>query len=263
MASTTPSQEAEDTYCEWIMRLCPGEACDIPLWPGFTALREFIMGGHDCAKHPGISIVKIPGESGPASKLSITSPESPRDLLVTLPSLADTTPSSQLIIVENICSETLAILGGTYDIDPQFFAEHVNVLSWYRVDEKVPERLPSLPSTKKGEDFLVLRYVETREIGLSDDASVYAKSVLWPDSSETRISHSAGKLEPISRPGITFPRMAFTRQTVSVWCQKKTSGKGWIGMSSNVRLIVSLSNLYSNHAAGSTISTRQETRECR
>lgn len=221
------------------------------------------MGGHVCTKPPEISIVNIPGESGPASEFSIISPECPWSLLEKLPSLADATLSSQLIIVENICHNTLAILGGTYDIDPQFFAEHVNVLSWYSMNEKVPERLPSLPSTKKGEDFLVLRYVETREVGLSDDASVYARSVLWPDSSETRIAHSAGKLEPVLRPGKTFPWMAFTRQTVSVWCQKKTSGNGWIGIGSSVRPIVPLSNIYSNHATGSTISTPQETRMCR
>lgn len=234
MESTTPSQEAADRYRQWISRLYPREEdCDIPLWPGYTSLRKFVTGELDCTKPPGISMVNVPGRGCPASEFSIISPESPWDVLEKLPSLADPTPSSQLIIVENICPNSLAILGGTYDIDPQFFAEHINVLSWYKMSENVPERLPSLPSTKKEEDFLVLRYVETREIVLSDDASVYAESILWPDSSEIRIEHSAGKLEPVSISGKTFPRMAFTRKTVSIWCQKKTSGNGWIGMSSN------------------------------
>jgi hypothetical protein len=181
----------------------------------------------------------------------MTPPGNPYHLLENLPSLADTTLSSQLIIVENVCSNSLAILGQTYDIDPQFFAEHVNVLSWYKMYESLPERLPSLPSTKKEEDFLILKFVETRKVELSDDTD----SVLWPDPEETRIRQSAGKLEPIPTILGTFPRMAFTRQTVSVWCRKKTKENGWIGMSSHVGTIMSLSNIYSNHACGSTIST--------
>jgi CorA-like Mg2+ transporter protein len=236
MAAKNSSQKVSDKYYERIMQFCPREACDIPLWPGFTALREFMTSEQVCTKPPGISIVNIPWEKDYTSQLPIILPEDP--FLGELPSLADATPSSQLIIVENICPKTLATLGGTYDIDPQFFAEHINILSWYRMDEKVPERLPSLPSTKKREDFLVIKYVETREIELSDDASI-AESVLWPDPSETRIRQSAGKLEPVSKPGKTFPRMAFTRQTVSIWCQKKTSGNGWVGKNSNIRLILS------------------------
>lgn len=263
MASATPSEEAVEKYCQRIKQLYPNGPEDIPLWPGYAALKDFIEGEHACKKPPGISIVSIPGESRPASEFSITHMIGPWSLLENLTSLSNDIPSSQLIIVENICPNTLTTLGAMYDVDPQFFAEHVNVLTWYNMYEKVPERLPSLPSTKKEEDFLTLRYVSTRELDLSDVGSVYAKSILWPDPRHTRVKHSAGKLEPISRPGRVAPRMVFSRQTVSVWCRKKPNGNGWIGMNMHLGPILSLSNVHSNHAPGLTIPTTRETRDCR
>jgi hypothetical protein len=260
MRPITSPQEVADEYRERIRQLGTLETdCTIAPWPGLANLRKFIETEHECTKPAEISVVKIPSEGGdPASKVEIISTEGPEHAL----SLANTTTSSQLIIVENICPKTLALLGGAYDIDPQFFAEHVNVLPWYRMDDKLPERLPSLPSTKKVEDFLLLRYVETRELSPVDNASIHAGSVLKSDSLKTRVQHTAGKLKPVSRQGQEFPLMAFTRQTVSVWCQRKPNGDGWIGMSSNARPIVSLSNLYSNHVTGSTISTQERARDC-
>jgi hypothetical protein len=261
MRPITSPQKAADEYRERIRQLGTLETTDrtIAPWPGLASLRKFIETQHECTKPAEISVVKIPLEGGdPASKVEIISTEGPEHAL----SLANTTTSSQLIIVENICPKTLALLGGAYDIDPQFFAEHVNVLPWYRMDDKLPERLPSLPSTKKAEDFLLLRYVETRELSPVDNASIHAGSVLKPDSLKTRVKHTAGKLKPVPRQEQEFPLLAFTRQTVSVWCQKKPNGDGWIGMSSNARPIVSLSNLYSNHVTGSTISTQERARDC-
>ncbi|KAF2176590.1 hypothetical protein K469DRAFT_755601 [Zopfia rhizophila CBS 207.26] len=237
MPPITSKQEAADEYRERIRLLgTPWEGRPITPWPGLTSLLKFIKIRHDCTKPAEISIVNIPAErginaaSGPASEISIIPTEGYHGLLEEMPSLAGNTSSSHLIIVENICPGSLALLGGAYDIDPQFFAGHVNVLPWYRMDEKIPERLPSLPSTKKAEDFLLLRYVETREVSALDNASIHANSVLWPDGHETRLQHSAGKLIPLSRQGQEFPLMAFTRQTVSVWCQKKTNGDGWIAI---------------------------------
>jgi hypothetical protein len=265
MSPITSPKEAAKEYREQIGRLgIPVGDRHITPWPGLNSLREFITIRHDCTKPAEISIVNIPTAGGfnlaldPASEVSVVSVEGSHGLLEQLPSLDDTTLSSQLIVVENICPDTLAYLGGAYDIDPQFFAEHINVLPWYRIDKNMPERLPSLPSTKKAEDFLTLRYVETRELSALDNAG----SILQPDPFRTRIKHTAGKLTPLSRQGEEFPLLAFTRQTVSVWCQKKTNGYGWIGMTSNVRLIVFPSNVCSNHAPRSAISTQASTRLC-
>ena len=244
MTSITPPQKTAVTYRERIKRL---GKCNFPHWPGLTSLRIFTETTHPCKDPPEVSIVNIPGEGSHASEFSITTLKDPQDLLGQLPSSADTSPFSQLIIVENICPDTLTLLGGTYDIDPQFFAEHINVLSWYQMFETVPERLPSLPSTKKAEDFLLLRYVSTRELDEKDDASISARSFIWPDEEKARLGpprgHSAGRLKPVSGQETEFPQksppMAFTRQTISVWCQPKTNCNGWIGMCSDARPIES------------------------
>ena len=225
-----------DEYRKQIYRLgTPTGDRQIAPWSGLTNLLAFIKTRHICTKPAEISILNIPAQKEPNAERDPTLPVSLKpvpgshSLLQHLPALDNDTSSSQLIVVENICPDTLALLGGVYDIDPQFFAEHVQVLPWYRLDERVPDRLPSLPSTKKAEDFLSLRYVETRKISASDASSIHAESVLWPDDLETRLRHSAGKLTPVSRDGQEFPLMAFTRQTISVWCRKKTNCSGWIG----------------------------------
>jgi hypothetical protein len=245
MASTIQPQEFRDKYRERIKRLSNHP---ITPWPGLESLRKFIENGYachfstgalrkvieegaPCKVPPEISIVNIPGGGSLSSKFSMTDLKNPHDLFERLPSLADDSSSSQLIIIENICSETLTLLGGYYDIDPQIFAQYTNVLSWYQMREKVPERLTSLPSTRKAEDFLLLRYVSTRELYEDDDASIRARSVIWPDMKETRLGHSAGRLKPISGPEDCFPPMAFTRQCFSVWCKKKINCDGWIGTS--------------------------------
>ncbi|PMD32109.1 hypothetical protein L207DRAFT_378497, partial [Hyaloscypha variabilis F] len=177
-----------------------------------------------------ISIINIPGEVG-ASTCSVTTMSGSYGLSKRLQSLTENSSSSQLIIVENICPETLALLGGFYDIDIQFFAEYISVVTWYQMYEDVPERLPALPSTRNSEDFLLLRYVSTRQLHEGDDfGTLEGSSILLPDMEKTRSGHSAGLLKPISAPKRKFPPMAFTRQCVNVWCKKKINCQGWIAI---------------------------------
>jgi hypothetical protein len=222
--------------------------CEITPWPGLENLREFMEKGYsfsflsappklkekpiEVCNHPAeISIINIPGE-GDASKFSVTHMKGACELSERLPSFAENSSSSQLIIVENICPKTLALLGGFYDIDVQFFAEHTGVVSWYQMNEIVPERLPALPSTRNAEDFLSLRYVSTRQLKETDNSSIRADSVTWPNMEQTRVGNTAGRLKPISAPNKTFLPMLFTRQGFSVWCKKKIDCQGWVGMCS-------------------------------
>lgn len=223
-------------------------------WPGLESLRNYIKDGYSCTFSPDalkpvveegapcllpadISIINIPSPSpDQAPQFSITdlnNLNNPDDLFKHLPSLEDNSDGSKLVIIESICPKTLTLIGGYYDIDPQFFAQYTNILSWYQMFEAVPERLASLPSTKKAEDFLMLRYVSTRQLTEEPEASIRARSVIWPDMGNTRLGDSAGRLKPISAPEQTFPPMAFTRQCFTVWCKKKTNGNGWIGTSPN------------------------------
>jgi hypothetical protein len=214
-------------------------------WPGLESLRKFMNKGYSrsfppeypkfkqepieaCNTPAEISIINIPGD-GDASKFSVKHMNGAGELSERLPSFAGNSSSSQLIIVENICPDTLALLGGFYDIDIQFFAGYASVISWYQMYEMVPERLPALPSTRNAEDFLSLRYVSTRQLYEKDDASIRGGSIIWPDMGKTRVGTSAGRLKPISAPKQIFPPMAFTRQCFSVWCKEKIDCQGWIG----------------------------------
>jgi len=239
MAAKTPLQESVIKYRERIEQL---SNCRITPWPGLETLRKFMKKGYSLSFPPedfklaekpvpacnvpaDISIFNIPGEDD-ASIPSFTHVEGAYELSELLPSLAGYSPDSQLIIVENICPDTLALLGGFYDIDIQFFAEYTNVVSWYQMYEMVPERLPALPSTRNAEDFLSLRYVSTRRLYEEPGASRRASSIIYPDMGKTRVGNTAGRLKPIS---VSKQTMAFTRQCFSVWCKKKTDCQGWIG----------------------------------
>jgi hypothetical protein len=74
---------------------------------------------------------------------------------------ADSEELCRLFLVENVCPQTVSLLGERFHIDPQFFADHFNVESWYRIGA---DRLPPLPSSQKLQDFLQLRFIETQKI---------------------------------------------------------------------------------------------------
>jgi hypothetical protein len=154
--------------------------------------------------------------------------------------------------VENVCAQTISLLGEKFDIDPQFFADHLNNEPWYRI-ANVADRIPALPSTQKLQDFLQLRYIEPRQLSnypdlfhgsqpfvvqkentdLEDHESVAsdAKSFMKPDEKTTRIPRKAGKLTPRIRKGGEFEPLLCTRQVITVWFKRReVRSKGWTGM---------------------------------
>jgi hypothetical protein len=161
----------------------------------------------------------------------------------------------RLFIVENVCPGTIALLGGHFDIDTQFFADYLTNVSWYRI-ENVLERIPALPSNQKTHDFQQIRHLDFRTIDRisrnasespSDIAKVIStgrfyrvsdplsdgksyKSFTYPDSTTTRIQRKAGKLLPRSRKGKEFKPILCTRQVTLIWFQKRKPGdEGWTG----------------------------------
>jgi hypothetical protein len=164
----------------------------------------------------------------------------------------ETAESCRLFIVENVCAQTISLLGERFDIDPQFFADHLNNEPWYRI-ASVADRIPALPSTQKLHDFLQMRYIEPRQLSnyqysfhddlpfveqkenvdAADDESVAsdAKSFIEPDETTTRIPRKAGKLTPRVRKGREFGPLICTRQVITVWFKKREAlSKGWTGI---------------------------------
>src|SRR5947207_6965211 len=104
---TLPNEAME--YGKQIRRLATlGEGRPTTPWTGLTSLLKFIDNTDDTCQKPAlISIVTIPAETAtnagldPAPGVSVKDVEGWWGLLGQMPSLAD--PSSQLLIVENIC----------------------------------------------------------------------------------------------------------------------------------------------------------------
>lgn len=165
----------------------------------------------------------------------------------------------RLFLVENLCPRIICLLGGAFDVDPQFFADHINNTSWHRIDE-IPERLQALPSVQRNESHLQLRYIEARtllatrpscssssdstlrgddvEMQCTHDHTAHhddddAASFIYPDERTTRVLRKAGKLQPRVRAGKSYDRLIMTRQPVTIWVRENETGpQGWVGKSS-------------------------------
>jgi len=165
--------------------------------------------------------------------------EGAAQLSLELGTLEASEDTSRLFLVENICPQTVSLLGERFNIDPQFFADHFNTESWYRIGEDY--QLPALPSSQKSQDFLTLRFIETQTIlkSLSEqenDVAIIpddAVSFILPDKTTARVQRKAGRLTPRSRAGQSFHPLLLARQAITIWFQEHGSGgQGWTGQSS-------------------------------
>jgi hypothetical protein len=180
--------------------------------------------------------------------------EGPSRLAHELQSTKLSNGTCRLFIVENVCAETIVLLGEYFDINPQFFVDHLNNEPWYRI-VNVAKRIPALPSSQKLHDFLHLRYIETRTLseihhefhrphvedlekeaelrtggGKDLETDSESRSFMWPDEMTTRIPRKAGKLNPRTRKGEVFDSLLCSRQAVTVWFNKTEIGvEGWTG----------------------------------
>jgi hypothetical protein len=235
-------QSAQD-YCDLITQLAPS-------WPGHEALHDFV----NLKQHPSTCPAKITvatiNSSDRSTEVSPTIEfkefEDIDNLAQSLASIPKDDSCCRLYIVENVCPRVIVLLGGHFDIDTQFFADHVNNLSWYRIDD-VSKRIPALPSSEKVHDFLQLRYLDFRPIesknnrlktGISrtltnrlPDPASDAKSFTHPDNTTTRIVRKAAKLVPTKREGKAFNTLLCTRNVITAWFQNRSIARGgWAGV---------------------------------
>jgi hypothetical protein len=222
-----PSYKSSDSYRSLVQRFTQDG-------PGYQALLDFLNEDHAYQSPVRFSLININCSSS-EDKLPVetTDFDGTTQLLDELDSLKSK-DSCRLLIVENDCSETISILGERFDIDPQFFADHLNNTPWYRIDD-IPGRIPALPSSRKLHDFLQMRYIDTQTISTyhntfpgpgvntkkSFPQSLFgndvlhtsgARSFMWPDLNTTRILRKAGKFVPRAREGKEFEPLLCTRQ---------------------------------------------------
>jgi len=201
------------------------------------------------------TLVTINSSSNQSQDFDIRHFEGPAELEEELEAITCSEVSCRLFLVENVCPQTVSLLGEHFNIDPQFFADHFNIESWYRIGES--DRLPALPSSQKLQDFLQLRFIETQAIvkkpppsygigdGLKMDGSRSgekgsdvvivpddAVSFILPDKTTARVLRKAGRLTPRARADHAFHPLLLARQAITVWFQKQNAeGQGWTGKS--------------------------------
>lgn len=222
----------------------------------YKDLEKFINNNEHMAQPcTKITTVKIYPDVSASPSLHFQDFEGPGQLSHELQSIKQSDGICRLFIVENICPETVVLLGEHFSIDPQFFVDHIKSEPWYRI-VNVAKRIPPLPSSQKLHDFLHLRWIETRTLsefqpafrtthiedvaeemilrtGGGDELEVEsdARSFMWPDKMTTRIPRKAGKLNPRTRTaGEVFQSLLCTRQAATVWFNKTEIGvEGWTG----------------------------------
>lgn len=146
-------------------------------------------------------------------------------------SLADLThhapnsAESDIFIVEDINPEVIAFLGGRFDVDPQFFLDHIDNSRWYCLGD-IEEHLPALKSAKVESQFLRFRFIGPRELILKEPIRVVGDRIK-PDPASTRVSRAGGALNPTERDGVRFLPLVLTRQSVAVWFDASKDSVGW------------------------------------
>jgi hypothetical protein len=126
---------------------------------------------------------------------------------------------SKLYIVENISPSITAVLGGTWNIDPQFFLDYLDDAPWWRIND-VEQHLNALPSIRKTQfNHIVSRFIASREF-YSPDASELTGRI--PDRLEAAelasgMKKICGGLNPLPRDGREFHPVGMIRRSVGVW----------------------------------------------
>lgn len=246
----------------------------VETWPGYKALYRFLSVKQEHYQQPvqitRISITTDESLEGSQLKINFGENEGPSELEEELLSPSRSKGSCCLFIIENICPRTMSLLGKSLDIDPQFFADHLNSTSWYRI-VSVGDRRTALPSMQKLQDFIQLRFVEIRkvvdrsnpsiDVGATEkendsfDSSSDANSFVVPDETTTHIPRKAGKLTPRNREGYNFEPLLCIRQVVSVWSQKRKLGgdDGWTGTYHDISETMGNEYLIRDYTTRSTI----------
>jgi hypothetical protein len=235
--------------------------------PTYAALHTFLQGTSHATQSPAritVAVIPAPYPSSSAPTIHFKDIIGTAKLADELESSKKSEDTCRLFIVENVCAQTIELLGERFDIDPQFFADHLRNEPWYRI-ENGAERIPALPSSQKLRDYLQLRYIEARTVSTSwdkgigggsveedsdfekdakservntfdleaaapDSATEVGWSFMLPDDVTARIPRKADKLIPRARKGKMFEPLLCTSQAVTVWFQNvDAETEGWNG----------------------------------
>jgi len=171
----------------------------------------------------------------------------------------------QLLIIEDVSPGVVAILGGYWKVDPQFFldfldsttsdasldsksvSDALSPIPWFRL-ANVEDHLPPLPSTTHNAEHVNLQFIGSREYNPEEPSK---DPIALPDRLESHtkngITRVAGGCNPIPREGSRFNPLAFIRQTAAAWFGGGDSHGIWRYGRSQVSLLPNAANRASRH----------------
>lgn len=155
------------------------------------------------------------------------SPDSPQALSDFLDSSpwTDKRNSARLIVVEDLSSVVVELLGSRYDINPQFFRGQLGDYTWYNTRDAWVET-PALDSLLKSQSFLRFRYVQPRYF--EDDESIQkARRQAGSFNVLRRIDFDNSNKAWADAEG---SHVGLVRCSTSVWVRpNKSEDQGWLG----------------------------------
>ncbi|KAF2458557.1 hypothetical protein BDY21DRAFT_410637 [Lineolata rhizophorae] len=121
----------------------------------------------------------------------------------------------------------MAQLGGTFDMDPQTFEEHLDTAPWY-FPERIPDHLPRLPSIARREQYVRVQFVAAQTYHPRAEAG-FPSNFIWSDESRAAIVRVAGKLTPRKRSSSTkeFEKVILARNSATIWIGGPNLGASW------------------------------------
>lgn len=141
----------------------------------------------------------------------------------------------RLFIIENLSPRLMCVLGGYFDIDTKFFADHVNPPSWRRLED-VNCKISALPSAQGKHDFLHMNHFQPRTIRELDVCASNPESEktktrnLFCGIDPSRVRRGASVLKPRSRRGQNFNVVLIVRQAATVYFKCESPGNSvWVG----------------------------------
>jgi hypothetical protein len=219
--------------------------------PGYQGLHDFVNVKQDfCQVAPKFTVLTINSnevEGANDSSISFRDFQGTVKLADQLTQIQAQHGSCNILLVENVCPETIALLGGFFDINPQFFADHVKNGDWFK-DSDLMDQLPALPSSQKWHDFLQVRFIQTLTVSKTPESTLHSASkyesgvdaelpqdssldYLVPDENVTRLPRKAGKLIPLAPDNEDLDLLLCTKQNLTVWFGRRGSqGEDWNGM---------------------------------
>jgi hypothetical protein len=136
-------------------------------------------------------------------------------------SLSKPPKQSRLLVVEDLSTNMIELLGRHFDVNPAFFSSHICAIDWFSRAAS-PTTVPFSKSEAREHTFFQLRYLEARPVKSQHQSQSRIQRPACFDSNLLR------KLS-IMKVACAKNLIGFARRQVSIWMEPLDNG-GWNGI---------------------------------